>query len=90
MYRIITYRGFPTTVETPEDGLVTLRSHNPRCRLPSPLLLELHSSIAQILHASGMGAYLEEILQDAEQTRCSAANGSSDVEALFFGLLSSR
>ncbi|KAF8462755.1 hypothetical protein BDZ91DRAFT_765047 [Kalaharituber pfeilii] len=85
VYRIKTYRGFPTGEfhNFPENRIVTLTNHCPTYSLPDPILLGVHASIAQILNASGMGEYLEKIMHDRELCRCLAPDGSTDVESLF-------
>ncbi|KAF8470753.1 hypothetical protein BDZ91DRAFT_549653 [Kalaharituber pfeilii] len=85
IYRIKTYRGFPTAQfrNLPENRLVTLTNHYPMHSLPHSILFGLHASIAQILHASGMGEYLEKLLRDRELCRFLAPDGTTDIESLF-------
>ena len=50
--------------------------------LPSVVLLETHAAIAKILHATGMGEYIDDILQERQRIRCFAPDGSTNVQSL--------
>lgn len=63
------------------DRLVTLTQHTGHA-LPSPVLLEAHAVIAEILHASGQGEQIDEILRDWDSIRCLSSDGSTDLERL--------
>ena len=68
--------GFPREVRT--GDIVTLVNVDPTiyesvdCRL-----LNIHASLAEILHLSGAGEVIEEILRDLDVTKCLAYDGSS-------------
>ena len=66
----------------PQDRLMILRNHSPNHQPPSPILLEVHACIAEILNASGMGTFIEQILRELEQTRCLAEDEGTNVGAL--------
>lgn len=86
-YRVKTYHPFPTMyhVHLPPDRLITFTSHEPRYDLPSPIILEVHAVIARILHATGMGARIEDILREREEMKFLASDGSTDVRSLLIG-----
>lgn len=52
--------------------------------LPSPELLEIHAVLAKILHASGMGEYIEKVIQDRSEIGHFATDGSTDIRRLLF------
>ncbi|KAK2768458.1 hypothetical protein FQN54_000313 [Arachnomyces sp. PD_36] len=61
-----------------EQGIRTVKfKKHFDCQLPSPILLETHAAIAKILHATGRGEAIDEILQKRVETRCLAPDGSS-------------
>jgi len=68
--------GFPREVRT--GDIVTLVNVDPTvyesvdCRL-----LNIHASLAEILHLSGAGEVIEQILRDFNVTKCLAYDGSS-------------
>ncbi|GIJ99064.1 hypothetical protein Aspvir_001188 [Aspergillus viridinutans] len=66
-----------------EDGdrLVTFNQHA-NYELPSRVLLATHAAIAEILHASGQGEQIEELLHDWDAIRCLASDGSTDLQSL--------
>ncbi|GJJ15354.1 hypothetical protein Clacol_009630 [Clathrus columnatus] len=53
---------------------------------PLPKLLEIHAAFAQALHASGAGAYFDEIRRDHEEIRVLATDGSTDTRILNYSL----
>lgn len=61
--------------------------HGGPLELPSSILLATHAAIAQILHASGMAEVIDRVLQDAEEIKCLASDGSTDVQILLPALL---
>ncbi|KAL1988924.1 hypothetical protein VTN96DRAFT_6913 [Rasamsonia emersonii] len=67
VYRLRTHRNFSTCLVPflPENGLVTLTNHNnekDECPLPSPVLLETHAAIAQILDATDGSTDIRRLL----------------------------
>ena len=46
------------------------------------MLLEVHASIAQVLHATGMGELMDQILREREEIHHLAANGSTNLGRL--------
>lgn len=83
-YRIKTYPGCASVLNAcfPPDRLVTLVSHCGVHPLPSPLLLELHDSVAKILNATGMSEILETLRDEQETMSGLASNGSTNIERL--------
>ncbi|KAH8811523.1 hypothetical protein F5884DRAFT_831332 [Xylogone sp. PMI_703] len=57
-------------------------SHDDRYPLPAKELLELHSAIANVLHASGMGDVIDKVLKDLDELKGLASDGSTDVKML--------
>jgi hypothetical protein len=45
-------------------------------------LLKVHAALAQILEASGAALYIENLLDEREETRVIAANGSTDLNSI--------
>ncbi|GIJ88790.1 hypothetical protein Asppvi_007717 [Aspergillus pseudoviridinutans] len=72
------YRGF-----LPQSRIVTMRAHDGRIPLPSPILLQVHCAIAHILHTTGEGEKIEKFLDDSDAIGGLAASGSTDVAELF-------
>jgi len=62
--------------------MMTLTSHDPLVALPRAALFEAHATVAKILHARGLGEYVEKVLRDRESVRCLAADGSTDIQSL--------
>lgn len=54
---------------------------------PSRVLLETHAAVAQILHSSGMSEVIDAALRDAEELKCLASDGSTDLQRLLPCLL---
>lgn len=52
--------------------------------LPSREALEVHCTLAKILHASGMSEHIDKIIQEREELKCLANDGSSDAKTLLF------
>jgi hypothetical protein len=69
-------------VHLPPSGKMTLTSRNPLVALPRVALFEAHATVAKILHARGLGEYVEKVLRDRESVRCLAADGSTDIQSL--------
>lgn len=65
----------------PKNSIVTLTAHYPHL-LPNANLLRTHAAVAQILHATGMGEYIDNILQERQLIRCFAPDGTTDVASL--------
>ncbi|KAF8473505.1 hypothetical protein BDZ91DRAFT_651460 [Kalaharituber pfeilii] len=88
VYRVKRYRGFPSLWNTfiPQDAVITLTTSDPGVALPSRYLLELHSSVAKILHLSGMGEYIERIMREQEELRCLSGDGSTKIQRLLMAL----
>lgn len=83
-YRIKTYPGWTSVLNAslPPDRLVTLVTHSGLHSLPSPLLLELHDSVAKILNATGVSEVVEILRDEQETIRGLASNGSTNIERL--------
>ncbi|PGH34441.1 hypothetical protein GX50_02709 [[Emmonsia] crescens] len=61
--------------------LVTFQAHT-NTPLPSPAILQAHATLANILHASGIGEHIENIMREFEETRYLAPDGSDDIYRL--------
>ena len=74
---------FPTLYNQylPESGTITFLAHSQHS-LPSAILLETHAAIAKILHETGMGEYIDSILQERQLIHCFAPDGSTNVQSL--------
>jgi hypothetical protein len=66
----------------PSDSFVTFTAHDGRYPLPEEYLLSLHASLGAVLHASGMAEIIERILEDRDELRTLAADGSTPVGVL--------
>lgn len=63
-----------------QDGdrlLATFSSHHPDARLPDRRLLTLHAACARVAHLSGAAEAIDELEEDAQETRVLAFDGSS-------------
>ena len=68
--------GFPREIRT--DDIVTLVNVDPTVyESVDPRLLNIHASLAEILHLSGAAEVVDRILRDLETTKCLAHDGSS-------------
>ncbi|KAL4783343.1 hypothetical protein BJX76DRAFT_348655 [Aspergillus varians] len=89
LYKVKAYPECPTDIQRqlPEDSLVRFEKakgaeHLP---LPDPACLDCHHRLAEILHISGMGDYIDKKLRDWEQLKGSAgpghlsADGTTDI-----------
>lgn len=65
----------------PRNGIITLTAHSPN-NLPNAYFLETHAAVAQILHATGMGEYIDNILRERQLIRCFAPDGTTNVASL--------
>ncbi|RHZ74970.1 hypothetical protein CDV55_109190 [Aspergillus turcosus] len=84
-YRVKTFPPFATAYKgfLPADRSVTLTSQSKRYQPPSPILLAVHAAIGNILHASGRGKKITNVIQEArEDWACMAGDGSTDVGEL--------
>ncbi|KAF8266448.1 hypothetical protein EI94DRAFT_1830627 [Lactarius quietus] len=69
-----------------EPRQVTFTTPHPvKLPLPSPELLALHATCAQVAHLSGASEYIDRILEDMEETRVLAHDGTSS-EVLHYAL----
>ncbi|GIJ98286.1 hypothetical protein Aspvir_000402 [Aspergillus viridinutans] len=66
----------------PKSGVVNLICHDGRYPLPSPELLQLHCSVANILNATGRGEKIDRILRDYVATGALARDGSTNISEL--------
>ena len=48
--------------------------------LPSCVLLSTHAAVAKILHVSGMAEVIDQALEDIEDIKCFASDGSTDLQ----------
>lgn len=65
--RVKTFRQFSSSLrhDLPRNEIVTMKAHDGRFPLPLPILLQIHSAIANILHATGSS---EKMLRDDSAT----------------------
>ncbi|EAW18766.1 uncharacterized protein NFIA_087220 [Aspergillus fischeri NRRL 181] len=82
-YRVKTYRGFATAhrAELPASGTISMTAHG-GSPLASPILLQVHCAIANILHATGEGAKIARVLGDSDATGGLASNGIANISQL--------
>lgn len=80
----MTYPGYTTNLNLhlPPSRQVTFAPHSGLYPLPSPLLLELHDSVAKILNATGMSEVVDTVRDEQETIRGLASDGSTDIERL--------
>ncbi|OJJ43568.1 hypothetical protein ASPZODRAFT_28230 [Penicilliopsis zonata CBS 506.65] len=86
-YLLKTYRRFSTSLfkHIPQSPFVELTSTTGDTARPSPVLLNCHFYLAEILNVSGMSEYIEEKIQDWESLKLAPgagqlrADGSTDV-----------
>ncbi|KAJ5908952.1 hypothetical protein N7495_001634 [Penicillium taxi] len=64
---------------------VTFSAHGTRFPLPSPELIEIHHTVAQILHASGRAGWIRAVLDDLDDTSVLASDGSTNLTDLLWG-----
>lgn len=83
-YRVKTFRRFAKGLRVflPESGIVTMTAHDGRFPLPSPILLQVHCAVANILHATGRGEKIDRVLCDYDATGGLASDGSTNVSQL--------
>ena len=83
-YHIITYSKYTTTLSLhlPSNRQITFVSHSGLYSLPSPLLLELHDSVAKILNAIGMSEMVNTARNEQDSIRGLASDGSTNIERL--------
>lgn len=82
-YRPKVFNSFPSASWhfLPRDSPVTFRSHDDRYPLPNPTLLQVHTAIANVLHATGRGELVERIQAKyaGSVIRGLAKDGSTDI-----------
>ncbi|GIJ98523.1 hypothetical protein Aspvir_000640 [Aspergillus viridinutans] len=83
-FRVKTFRGFATAhrAELPASGTISMTVHDGRFPLPSPILVQVHCAVANILHATGEGAKIARALRDYDATGGLSSNGSTNVSQL--------
>lgn len=80
----MTYSKYKTNlgVFLPSSRQITFVSHSGLYSLPSPLLLELHDSVAKILNAIGMSEMVNKVRDEQYSIRGLASDGSTNIERL--------
>jgi hypothetical protein len=69
--------GIPVQRYAKKSGdIVDLRSHSPDYPGPSPFLLKIHASLSQVLHASGAGEVIDNVMREWEEYKVLADDGS--------------
>lgn len=61
---------------------ITLEQHSTEVEMPDPALLEMHACIAKILHLSGRGEKIDQIITETEQLGCLSEKGGSNLHSL--------
>lgn len=76
----MTYPGYTTNLNLhlPPSRQITFAFHSELYPLPSPLLLELHDSVAKILNATNMNEKIETIQDEQNSIRGLASDGSTN------------
>ncbi|KAK2787933.1 hypothetical protein FQN53_004374 [Emmonsiellopsis sp. PD_33] len=82
VYIFKTFRLFPSDLLpfVPTDGIVTMQQGigAEDVDLPSPVILDCHHRIAEILNASGMGQVIENLTREWEDVKTYEGHGSLD------------
>jgi hypothetical protein len=87
-YRVKTCRHFPTSyfvwlpqADTYGNRYVQFRSHDANFPLPNPSFLAVHAAVGNILHATGRGEEIDQLLKDLEGAGSSglARDGSTNI-----------
>jgi len=65
---------------------VEFTAHSGLHELPSPELLRLHAAVAQVLHASGLARYIDDVHEDRDMIRCLAEDGSTPISRLLLAV----
>ncbi|GAQ06560.1 hypothetical protein ALT_3881 [Aspergillus lentulus] len=83
-YRVKTFRGFATAhrAELPASGTISMTAHDGRFPLASPILLQVHCAVANILHVTGEGAKIARLLRDYDATGGLSSKGSTNISQL--------
>lgn len=68
----------------PKDKVVRFETSSELLPVPDPRYFALHAACAQVVHASGLGEYIDRIIRDVEKMNVLPEDGSSD--ALVFAL----
>ncbi|EGC48642.1 conserved hypothetical protein [Histoplasma capsulatum var. duboisii H88] len=81
-YRVKTFKNF-TTINNhflPTNRIVTFTNNDTRYPLPHPVLIEIHTAIANILNATGRGELVERIQRElGDSAGVLAKDGSTDI-----------
>ncbi|PGH31494.1 hypothetical protein GX50_05736 [[Emmonsia] crescens] len=81
-YRLKTYRNFATINNhlLPTNRIVTFTNNDTQYPLPHPILIEIHTAIANILNATGRGELVERIQREQRDAEgVLAKDGSTDI-----------
>lgn len=82
VYTFKTFRHFPPNLRhsLPTDGIVTMQQAigSEDVNLPSPVFLDCHHRIAEVLNASGMGEVIEKLIREWEDIKIYESHGSLD------------
>jgi len=84
-YRIKRYRVTPASAFLLPE-YVELTTHSGSDPLPSPELLRLHAAVAQVLHASGLARFIDDVHEDRDMIRCLAEDGSTPISRLLLAV----
>jgi hypothetical protein len=61
------------------DRIVKFKAHT-SLELPSRELLQTRAALAKVLHASGMAETIHKIIEERDELKCLASNGSTNVQ----------
>ncbi|KKZ66660.1 hypothetical protein EMCG_00223 [[Emmonsia] crescens] len=82
IYTFKTFSLFPSDQHAflPTDGIVTMQQaiDSEDVNLPSPMFLDCHHRIAEVLNASGMGEVIENLIREWEDIKIYESHGSLD------------
>lgn len=59
-----------------KNGRITLTSASPDLLLPNPVYLEIYATCCRVTHLSGVGEYVDKLLEDLEDTSVLSEDGS--------------
>jgi len=65
---------------------VEFTAHSGLYELPSPELLRLHAAVAQVLHASGLARFIDDVHEDRDMICGLAEDGSTPISRLLLAV----
>lgn len=89
-YEIFTFPGYPTILDLhmPQPNMYGKRiikfTSYSDAELPSSVVLQIHATLSKILHASGMGKHIDDVMRERDRIRGLSSDGSTDISRLLF------